>query len=457
MRTLYVRIIVTTMAIMITSSIIAFIASNVYYQHVLKPENDKKITHMADNIVDLYNGSDQAIDHFLRDMADLGYSFYLIDNDGQSKTFGKPFDTTELQSSVVQDVLSGNIYHGIANYPWQPFVTGFFDHALSNTIGLPINANDDSFALFVRPNSVQQFGEMRIFFAVIIGLALFFSFLFVLFSTRWIVNPIQSLTVATKKIAAGNYHIKLAVNRKDEIGRLARNFSTMSESLQKTEEKRQEFVASVSHEIQSPLTSIQGFSQALQEENLSNEERIHYLSIIEKESKRLSVLSRQLLTLSQLDQGNNELERIPFDLSEQMKEILFTLEWQWRQKNLSIEWDAKPTVINGDPKLLHQVWMNVITNAIRYTLKEGKISITVKKGKANVEVIITDTGIGISQEDIPQIFDRFYKADKARTRKAGGTGLGLAITKKIVELHAGTIMVKSEEGQGTAIIITLPQ
>src|SRR5699024_3870399 len=145
-------------------------------------------------------------------------------------------------------------------------------------------------ALFIRPDTNHQFGEMRLFLAVMLVLSILFSFLLVLVSTRFIVRPIRKLTGATKNIAAGNYHLKLNMKRRKEIGRLALDYKKMSDSLAQTEEKRQENVSNVSHEIQSPLTSIQGFSQALREEDLPNEIKDRYLSIIESESKRLSAL-----------------------------------------------------------------------------------------------------------------------------------------------------------------------
>src|SRR5699024_10113887 len=190
---------------------------------------------------------------------------------------------------------------GIRDFPWKLFITGFFDNELVNTVGVPVHVDGEVYALFVRQDTGKQFGEMRIFLSVLLLLTLLISFLFVVTSTRFIVKPIKHLTAATRKIADGNYHIKLRTNRKDEFGELARDFQRMSDSLALTEEKRQEFVSNVSHEIQSPLTSIQGFSQALREENLTKDEQSHYLSIIEKESVRLSALSKQLLMLSFLD------------------------------------------------------------------------------------------------------------------------------------------------------------
>lgn len=457
MRTLYVRIIAMTMGIMIASALIAFIATNVYYQHYLKPENDAKVTSIAENIASVFEGgNEQDAASYLESMTDLGYKFYLVSPAGGSLEYGEPFRKHNLDTANVDKVLNGETYHGIANFPWRPFVTGFFDNELRNTIGIPLEVNGETNALFVRPNTMQQFGEMRLFLAVLLVLSLLFSFLLVLVSTRFIVKPVKRLTAATKRIAAGNYHIKLNVNRRDEIGRLARDFSTMSDSLEQIEKKRQEFVSSVSHEIQSPLTSIQGFSQTLREENLSSAERDYYLSIIEKESRRLSMLSKQLLTLSFLDSDMEQKEKISFQLGDQLKEVIHTTQWQWREKDIAVEMDIQPVEMLGAPGLLQQVWMNLVTNAIRYTEVGGTITIQAESDKRGIHVVIADTGAGIAKENIPHLFDRFYKVDKARTRTENSTGLGLAIAKRIVELHSGTIMVESTPGEGSAFQVTLP-
>jgi len=458
MRTLYVRIFITTVFIMIASFILSFLATNIYYHFYLKSENDEKMTHIAKNIVDLFEENNQQdIEPYLSSMADLGYSFYLVDQDGQGESFGEPIRLTSLSKENISSVLSGHVFHGIANYPWQPFVTGFFDNEIDNTIGVPIHTDGNTYALFIRADTDQQFGEMRIFLAILLVIILVISFIGILLSTQYIVKPIKDLTDATRKIAAGNYHIKLNVNRTDEIGRLARDFTKMSNHLEKTEEKRQAFVSSVSHEIQSPLTSIQGFSQVLREEQLTEDEQKHYLSIIEKESRRLSKLSSQLLMLSFLDREDREDERVSFDLFNQLKDVISTTEWQWRQKELALELEGESTRINGNPDLLYQVWMNLITNAIQYTHPNGSISIKLDHTSKLVKIKFSDTGVGISEKDLDHLFERFYKVDKARTRKGESTGLGLSIVKKIIELHHGTIMVESELGEGSTFTVTLPK
>lgn len=460
MRTLYVRIIMTTMFIMVASTMVAFIVTNVYYNNFLKQKNDDKITETAYHIANMHEfNTDSSIVAYLDATAKMGYKLHIIDENGEEQTFGEPFSSEELDPSVVPSVIAGETFHGIAEYPWRPFITGFFDHTLANTIGVPIEVDGETKALFVRPYVNQHFGEMRMFLAILLILTLLFSFLIVLISTRYIVKPILHLTDATKKIAAGNYHLELNVNRKDEIGRLARDFRKMSRSLEQTEEKRQEFVSSVSHEIQSPLTSIQGFSQALREEEIPVEEQQRYLSIIEKESRRLSVLSNQLLTLSFLDSETDVDQFVSLDLEKQIKEVISATEWQWREKKLSITYEETggDVRVHADPKLLYQVWMNVLTNAIKYTPNDGEIRIEVVDKVREVEVRIADTGVGIADEDLTQLFERFYRGDKARTRSDHSTGLGLSITKKIIELHDGVIMVTSEVGVGSTFTITLPK
>lgn len=457
MRTLYTRIIAMTMLIMISSGIISFVAANVYYHHYLKPINDQKVTKIAEKTVLVFENNEyEEVDNYLNILTDVGYQFYVIDEEGNKQMFGAPFREQNISQEVIDSVLAGETYHGIADYPWSLFVTGFFDNELKNTIGMPVEIAGEKRALFIRPDTIQQFGEMRFFLAFLLVLALLFSFLLVLISTTFIVGPIKKLTEATKTIAAGNYHLKLNVKRQDEIGRLADDFTQMSDSLKRTDEMRQEFVSNVSHEIQSPLTSIQGFSQALREEDIPTDTREKYLSIIEKESRRLSALSKQLLTLSFLDSEMNQNELVPIDLSKQLKEVVTATEWQWRKKDMAIELDIHATTVLGDPKLLQQVWTNLLTNAIRYTQEEGSILIKTRKHKEGVIVSVKDNGIGIEESEIPLLFDRFYKADKARTRTENSTGLGLSIVKKIVELHAGTITVESKTGEGTEFFVFLP-
>ncbi|EIT84866.1 two-component sensor histidine kinase [Fictibacillus macauensis ZFHKF-1] len=458
MKTLYVRIVVITVLVMLLSGVLAFILANGYYQNSLKPYNDKKVTKIAQQMaqyVDAHKELEPS--SYFEHMAQTGYQLYVVDGQGNGRFYGGAFREKELASHIVTSVKNGTVYHGIAAFPSTPFITGFFDNDLQNSIGVPVTVKKERYAVFLRPNIEMQFGEMRIFFSVILLLTILLSIVLVAISGRFLVKPLLKLTAATKKVATGDYHITLQENRRDELGTLARSFASMARSLQQLEDMRQTFVSNVSHEIQSPLSSIKGFAETLQSDNLTADQRHHYLAIIQKESARLSQLSKQLLLLASLEKEENVIEKTTFDLGAQLQEVLMMTEWSWQEKELAIEVEVPSLYMYGDHKLLHQVWQNLLLNSIRHTPVGGTISVSVSATASTVHVVIADTGVGIAARDLTHIFERFYKADRARDRSDGSSGLGLSIVKKIIDLHDGSIAVTSERGIGTTVSIQLPK
>lgn len=456
MKSLYVRMCILFCSAIVVSSLLGFLVSNIYYQAQIKSQNDAKLTGMAIEIQQFAETHPDSMEDYMQSVAKLGYKIYLTDAEGQSRFYGKPFRKEDLDKQQLEQVLNGQVYHGVAEFPDSAFITGFFDNQLSNTIGVPIEVNNETFALFMRPDAEVQFGELRVFFAVIIGFTILFSLGFVMISVLHVVRPITRLTTATKRISKGRYDIKLNTWRRDEIGQLVSHFMIMSRELERTNRARQEFVANVSHEIESPLTSIQGFAQTLKDPTLPEDERIEYLNIIDQESHRLSMLSKQLLTLSSLDYDPDSLQKKPIDLRAQLRQVVQIMEWRLTEKQLAVRLSLADIRVHGDSNLLYQVWMNLITNAIKYTPAEGSIMISAKLDEGNCVVTFSDTGEGIPAEELPLIFDRFYKVDRARTRETHSSGLGLAITQKIVETHNGTIEVSSTVGKGTTFTVTLP-
>ncbi|MGS0430073.1 envelope stress sensor histidine kinase HitS [Bacillus paranthracis] len=266
-----------------------------------------------------------------------------------------------------------------------------------------------------------------------------------------IIEPIQ-------KIAKGDFSVKIRNEEKynGEIGVLVKSINDMTDELNAMEKMRQEFVSNVSHEIQSPLTSIKGFARALQDNNLSEEKREHYLTIIETETTRLSKLSQNLLKLTLLESEEYTPERVTYRLDQQLKQIVLNSEPLWAEKEIELDLDLEKVHITADQESMSQVWINLIHNSIKFTPSSGRISIKLKEYETLVEVRIRDTGIGISEEQKQHIFERFYKADSSRNRAYGGSGLGLAIVKKVLDLHQGEIKVESEEGSGTEFIVRIP-
>lgn len=271
-----------------------------------------------------------------------------------------------------------------------------------------------------------------------------------------IVKPLTRLTNAIKELSNGNYNVRVDNVGQDEISKLNQGFNQMARQLAKQDETRQKFISDISHEFQTPLTSIQGFANILKEEDLPKEQRVKYANIILYNSKRLSSLAKNMLQLTLLDREEIELELTNYSLVEQMNRVISTQENQAMEKNIEIvfEMPKKEIFIEGDEQRLEQVWTNIISNAIKYTNEGGLITITMKKNSKDIEMSIEDTGIGMSKEVVSHIFERFYREDKARNVE--GNGLGLAIVKSIVDLHHGKIDILSQVDVGTNFIVRLP-
>ncbi|WHY19162.1 HAMP domain-containing sensor histidine kinase [Paenibacillus sp. G2S3] len=267
----------------------------------------------------------------------------------------------------------------------------------------------------------------------------------------------RSIIEGLGRIAKGDFNVVLDNNREyGEFGEIVESINVMASELSQMETMRQDFISNVSHEIQSPLTSIRGFALALQDETLNVESRRHYLNIIVAESTRVSGLSDNLLKLSALESGNFPFENQVYRLDKQLRDTILASEPQWLEKNIEVEAELEEVNVTAVKDLMTQVWTNLLHNSIKFTPQNGCIHIKLRTVDERVEVEIQDSGIGISEEDLPRIFDRFYKADKARTASGGGSGLGLSLVKKIVELHKGKVTVASRPGEGTAFVVSLP-
>lgn len=281
-------------------------------------------------------------------------------------------------------------------------------------------------------------------------------------SSAWAqqMNMLAPLLRAMEQIARGDFSVRVEHphlrNADDPISKLFQGVNDMAQELKQMEAMRQEFISNVSHEIQSPLTSIRGFAQALKDEGISHQERAHYLTIIETESMRLSKLSDNLLALAALEAENMRVNPHLYRLDKQIRRIILACEPQWLSKNLELDVAVDEVLITADEDLLNQVWMNLLHNSIKFTPDGGHISISLQAYDAHAEFRIADSGIGIAPADQARIFERFFKADKARNQALGGSGLGLSIAMKIVEMHKGTMRVESILGAGATFIVTLP-
>jgi len=227
--------------------------------------------------------------------------------------------------------------------------------------------------------------------------------------------------------------------------------------LKKLEQIRKDFFANVSHELKTPITSIKGFTETLLDGAMKDQALCeNFLSIILSESDRMQSLIQDLLDLSKIEQQGFKLEISKVNLQTVIDEIFQMLSQKAQEKNIEFKnYIKNPLIVAGDALRLKQVFINLIDNALLYTQSGGKVFITASETENSVSIRVSDTGVGIGKEEIPRIFERFYRVDKARSRNSGGTGLGLAIVKHLVEAHKGNIEVESRLGQGTTFIVTL--
>ncbi|WP_055669890.1 sensor histidine kinase [Desnuesiella massiliensis] len=268
----------------------------------------------------------------------------------------------------------------------------------------------------------------------------------------------DSVIIAQKRIARGDYNVNLNSNIEGlgPYSELVDSVNYMALELSKMEKMRQEFISNVSHEIQSPLTSIRGFAQALRNDNLSSENRIHYLNIIEAESMRLSKLSDNILRLASLESDTIKVEPRIYRLDKQLRRIILSCEPQWVDKNIIMDVSLEKIEIKADEDMMNQVFINLINNSIKFTPEGGSVRINLCNKSDTIEFKIADTGVGIAEEDQSYIFERFFKGDKSRRPAIKGNGLGLSIVKKIVDLHHGTIKIQSKLGEGATFTVSLP-
>lgn len=445
---------------MLLSFLTAFFISNTYYQQYLKPENDEKNTQIAKEMATFIERNPEvSINEYLENMAAVGYQLYLADDSSNGTFFGSEFREDALPNHVVENVLDGNIHHGMQEFPRETFVTGFFANELKNTIGVPLEYQGENYALFMRPDIEKLFNEMHLLFGWLFLLTIVLSIIFVLIGTKYMVRPVTRLSAATKALSKGSYDIGgLGTKRKDELGELTKSFAQMAERIRQTENMRRDFISNITHDINSPLSNIKGYSALLQNELDSDGKAQEYLSIINGESDRISAMTNQLLLLSSLDHEDHLLKKKIYDVGSQLRRLIHRYEWKINEDNLMLSHDIQDVVIAGDETLLEAVWDNLLSNAIKYNSKFGEIGIELIEHEDNIEVSFRDTGIGMGEEAKQHIFERFYREDSSRSGKIQGSGLGLSIVQKVVDLHNGTISVESNKNShGTVLRVVLPK
>ena len=275
------------------------------------------------------------------------------------------------------------------------------------------------------------------------------------FLSRRILAPVESLSRAAGALASGDFSRRVPVQSRDEVGALAQTFNTMAEELARTEEIRRSLVADVAHELRTPVSNIRGYLEAIQDGLVKTDQGT--LDSMHEEVLILTRLIEDLQELALADSGQLHLDIQPCDMSDLVRRAVTALQNRAEAKGIEVDADVPgPAPIQADPERIGQILRNLLANAANYTPAGGSIRVGVVRTEDGTVVNVEDTGKGISQEELPYVFERFYGVDKSRSRATGGVGLGLTNAKRLVEAHGGNITVRSRLGAGTTFTFTLP-
>ncbi len=306
-------------------------------------------------------------------------------------------------------------------------------------------------------SQLQPFRPLAGWFIISAAVSLVVSLLLAFLLARRLSRPLHEITQAATAVAAGDFSSELGVHSRDEIGRLADAFRYMSEEVQKSQEQQREFVINVSHELRTPLTAIAGHTQALKEGVADDPQAVAAsLKVIEAETRRLSRLIEDLLSVAKLDARQFGLRNDAVLVGGVLSDVAdrFSREAAQSQVELAIAGSSGEFKINTDPDRLRQIVSNLVHNALVYTPAGGKVTMSYRRAAAKVEIEVADTGAGIDADDLPHVFDRFYKS--ANGKKPAGLGLGLSISRQLARAMGGDITVSSTPGKGSRFVVTLP-
>lgn len=280
--------------------------------------------------------------------------------------------------------------------------------------------------------------------------------------SKRMVQSVVDLTEATRQVAAGNFDARVPEHKRKSLFRptleqvvLEQNFNHMVQELKSIEYLRRDFTSNVSHEIKSPIASIDGYAQLLSADGLSDAERREYAAAISTEVRKLASLSDNLLKLTRLESQQIRPPAMAFSLDEQLRRTLNALYPEMERKGLSLSVDLPETMVTADEELLEQVWQNLLGNAVKFTPENGSVHVMILSSANEVSVRIKDTGIGMDAHTLERMYEKFYQADPSH--HTGGAGLGLSLARRIVDICGGSMEAKSALGKGSTFVVTLPK
>lgn len=466
-KTLYLKFILAYLAFgLISFVLITTLFARLTFNHLIKDKaaalykeatliSTRYADSFYDNVLEADDVEDQleAIDTFTQS------EIWIINPDGELLYNSGDTSVDEKNTMVIEHFNptdTGSNYYMVGN-----FYDSFENDVLS--VFSPINSNFRIRGYVVMHYGIDEIRETRDSLLNIYYMALGIMFVLSLFVlgvfTVVVYRPLKKITKATEEYADGNLTHQIEINKDDEIGHLAASLNYMASELSKGEDNQKQFIANVSHDFRSPLTSIKGYIEAMEDGTIPPEMSGKYLKIVLNETERLTKLTNSLLSLNNLNTKGMHLDISDFDINAVIKNTAATFEGTCKQKRIRFKLVlcGESLYVSADMGKIQQVLYNLIDNAIKFSDSNSDIKLETSEKNDTVFVSVKDSGIGIPKESQKLVFDRFYKTDLSRGKDKKGTGLGLAITKEIINAHHENINVISTVGVGTEFIFTLPK
>ena len=386
-------------------------------------------------------------------------SVFVTDSTGASLFCTEAPPCFHMEQPVPADIISALAARD--SYSELGTLGGFYgDRYYTVAVPVKLGSQDIGYVFASSHASSQQqsfLDEMLKLFLVSAVVVLAVTFVAVYFISLQMVRPLRQMSEAAQKFGRGELDTRLEVTGYDEIGQLAMALNNMAQSLSTLEVTRRSFVANVSHELRTPMTSIAGFVDGILDGTIPPEKQPYYLRIVSDEVKRLSRLVRTMLNLSRLEAGEMQVNRANINIVDIICQTVFSFEQPIEKKRLEIRGlDRGKVMVDADPDLMHQVIYNLTENAVKFANEGGYLAFDFAVAGSRTRISVKNSGSGLSKEEIPKVFDRFYKTDRSRGLDKNGVGLGLYIVRSIVALHGGEIAVRSVEGEYTEFLFTVP-
>lgn len=458
MKKISTRIWLLIFAFLIMTVVFMYVITNYLYERLYVEDTEETMVEVGTKLQTMYTGG-KVTDEFIADIEHYAnYSnlnIFAVRNPRELSAC-VPFDIdfeTLIGSEERQQLLAGEYVQKIGYEPR-------FDRQLISVV-LPLvdqNRLEGIIYIYFPLAKISELANTEVIFLFVSAFIFLIVISYLIYKgIRHIMRPLSNLQRAVEQMSYGNYGTRVPVHSKDEIGRLSSTFNKMAEAIQQEDDAQKTFLATVSHELRTPISYVKGYSEAMQNGIIPESQKEETIQLIVREANRMERLTNELLQLARMENEQAEITLYPIPLAETLREVQKILTHQAERKSIALYLDADDAlIIKADEVKLKQIFINIIENAINYSYEQSKVEITAFEDNGSAQIIIKDYGIGIPQEDLSHVTERFYRVNKARSRSDGGSGLGLSIVEQLLKQLHGKIKIESEVEKGTVVKITLP-